>query len=161
MLAVAAAGEADISLARFSRAIDHAAEHRERHWCLDVAQAAFQRLYRADHVKALPRTAGAGNHPHAAGSEAERFQYFETDAHFLFRLCRERDADGIANPRPKHVADADARFDRAADQAARLGNSQMQRAIHRIGQLHIGGDGKEHVRGFNRHLVFVKIVILQ
>jgi hypothetical protein len=31
------------------------------------------------------------------------------------------------------------------NQTARFGNAEVQRAIHRFGQLHIGRDGEEHV----------------
>ena len=52
-------------------------------------------------------------------------------------------------------------FDRAADQAARLGDAEMQRAIDRFGQPMIGGDREEHVARLHRHLVFVEVVVLQ
>ena len=30
-----------------------------------------------------------------------------------------------------------------------------------VGELHIGGDGEEHVAGLHRDLVFVEVVVLQ
>ena len=54
-----------------------------------------------------------------------------------------------------------ARLDRAADQPAGLGDAEVQRAIDRIGELHVGGDREEHVARLHRDLVFVEIVVLQ
>src|SRR3546814_4373018 len=53
--AVAAAGEADIGLARFARAVDHAADHRNGHRRCDVGKAPFQQLDGLDHLELLPR----------------------------------------------------------------------------------------------------------
>ena len=64
-------------------------------------------------------------------------------------------------PGPQQVADADRRLDRAADQPAGLGDAEVQRAIDRVGELHVGGDGEEHVARLHRHLVFVEVVVLQ
>ena len=52
-------------------------------------------------------------------------------------------------------------LDRAADQPARLGDAEMQRAIDRFGELLIGGDREEQVGRLHRDLVFVEIVVLQ
>src|SRR5690606_2086636 len=93
--------------------------------------------------------------------QAERFQYLEADAHFLFRLGRKRDANGVADARPQQHAHADARLDRAADQPAGLGDAEVQRAIDRLGELHVSGDREEHVARLHRYLVFVEIVVLQ
>ncbi len=64
-------------------------------------------------------------------------------------------------PAPEQIADADGALDRAADQAARLGDAEMQGTVHRVGELHVGGDRKEHVAGFDGDLVLVKILVLQ
>ena len=126
-----------------------------------MAQPRLQRFHRADHVKALPRAAGARYHTHAARAQAKRFQDFKADAHFFFGFGRERDADRVADPCPQQIAHADRRFHRAADQSARLGNAQMERAIHRVGQTHVRRHRKEHIAGFHRDLKLVKIVILE
>ena len=90
---------------------------------------------RADHVEALARAARAGDDAHAAVADAERLQDLVADADFLLRLGRKRDADRVADPGPKQRADADRRLDRAADQAAGLGDAEVQRAVHRVGEL--------------------------
>src|SRR3546814_3500020 len=107
MLAVASAGDADVGLARFAGAVDDAAQYRERHRGLDVAERLFERLDGADDVEPLPRAAGAGDDADAAGAQPERFQDFIADAHFLFGLGRERNADRVADARPEQVADAE------------------------------------------------------
>ena len=87
----------------------------------------------------------AGDDADAAVADAERFQDFVADADFLLGLGRERDADRVADPGPQQDAHADRRLDRAADQAAGLGNAEVERAIDRVGELVIGGDGEEQV----------------
>src|SRR3990167_2750595 len=126
-----------------------------------MGKAALQRLYRADHVKALTRTGWARDHADTARAQAEALEDLEADADFLFRFGRERDAQGIADAGPEQVADADRGLDSAADQPASLGYAKVQRAIDRFGKSHVGSDREEYVRGLHRHFVFVKIVVLQ
>src|SRR3546814_20073129 len=59
------------------------------------------------------------------------------------------------------MADADRRFDGAADQPARLGDAKMQRAIHSLRQPHIGRYGEEDVRRLHGHLIFVETLVLE
>jgi hypothetical protein len=97
--------------------------------------AAFQRLDRADHVKALPRT--------GLGQETIRTPRVRRPSAFRIsnptRTSSSGSADSetrIVSPIPAHSRlpmPIDA-FHRAADQPARLGNAQVQRAIDRIGQ---------------------------
>ena len=67
------------------------------------------------------------------------------------------------SPIPAHSSDAhaDRGFDRAADQPAGLGNAQVERAIDRVGELVIGGDGEEQVRRLHRDLVIAEVVVLE
>src|SRR6202000_2962575 len=65
-LARAAAGEAEIGLARLPRAVHHAADDRKRHRRGDVLQPVLQRAHRLDHVEALPRAGRARDDVHAA-----------------------------------------------------------------------------------------------
>src|SRR5205085_2220611 len=46
-------------------------------------------------------------------------------------------------------------------QPARFGDAEMERAIDRLGELLIGGDGEELVGRLHRHLELVKVVILE
>ena len=101
MLAIAAAGDADVGLARFAGAIDNAAEDREGHGCFDMAKRILQLLHRADDVKALAGAAWAAYDAHAAGAQAQGLQNFITNAHFFFGFGRQADADRIANACPQ------------------------------------------------------------
>ncbi len=161
VLARAAAGQADVGLARLARAVDDAAEHRERQGRVDMLEPLFQRLNGADDVEALARAAGAGDDLDPAGADAQRLQDLVADPHFLFRFGGERDADGVADAGPEQVADADRALDRTADQAARLGDAEVERTVDRFGELHIGGDREEHVAGLHRDLIFVEILVLE
>ena len=54
-----------------------------------------------------------------------------------------------------------ARLDRAADEPARLGDAEVQRAVDLLGELLVGGDREEQVGGLHRDLVFVEVVVLE
>ena len=90
-----------------------------------------------------------------------RLQDLEADADFLLGLGRERDADRVADAEPEQGADADRRLDRAADQAAGLGDAEVERAIDRFGELLVGGDREENVGRLHRHLIFVEVMVLR
>src|SRR3546814_993587 len=107
MLAVAAAGDADVGFARLAGAVDDAAEDRERHRGLDMLERILEPLHGADDVETLPRAARARHDADAAGPEAERFQYLVADAHLFLGFGRQADADRVADPGPQQAADAD------------------------------------------------------
>ena len=157
----AATGEADIGHQRLAGAIDHAADDREAHRGLDVLQPFFQRFHGLDHVETLARAAGAADDLHAAGAQAQGFQDLEADLDLFDRIGRKADADRVADAHPQQVAKTDGGFHRAADKAAGLGDAQMDRGVGGIGQLLIGGGGKEDVAGLHADLEFVEIVVLQ
>src|SRR6476659_8646073 len=115
VLAVAAAGDADVGFTRFTRSVDHAAEHRQRHWRADVLQALLRRLDGADYIKALTRAARAGDDADAAAADTQRLQDFVADANLFLRLGRQRDTDRVADAGPKQIADADGGFHRPPD----------------------------------------------
>src|SRR3546814_18508832 len=91
MLAVAAAGDADVGFARLAGAVDDAAEDRERHRGLDMLERILEPLHGADDVDTLPRAARARHDADAAGPEAERFQYLVElgRASWRERVCRD------------------------------------------------------------------------
>src|SRR3546814_1243678 len=72
-------------------------------------------------------------------------------ADLVLGLCRQRDADRVADPEPQQAADPDRRFDRARHEPARLGDAEVQRAIDHLGELLIGGDREELVRRSEEH----------
>src|SRR5688500_19050248 len=98
----------------------------------------LQRLDGADNVEALPRAGGAGYDADAAMADPHRLQDLKADAHFLLGLGRQGDADRVADAEPEQRADADRRLDGAADEAARLGDAEVERAVDRFGELLIG-----------------------
>src|SRR3546814_13789117 len=94
VLARAAAGEADIGLARFAGAVDDAAQHRKRHRRADMLEPLLKLFDRADHVEALPCAAWAGDAPHPAIANAECLQYLAPNPHLVSRIDHMRDATG-------------------------------------------------------------------
>ena len=115
MLALAAAGDADVSLARFARSVDDTAEHRQRHRRLDMLQPLLERLDGTNHVEALARAGRAGDNADAAVADAQAFEDFVADPDFFLRLGGQRYANGVANPGPQQRADPERRFHRSAD----------------------------------------------
>ena len=69
----------------------------------------------------------------------------------------------MVSPMPAHkqIADADGRLHRAGSQRPRLGDAEVQRAIHHLRQLLVGGDGHEGVGRLHADLVLVEVEILQ
>src|SRR3546814_8467003 len=88
--AVAAAGDADIGLARLAGAVDDAAEHRPAHRRADVLEALLQFLDGADDVDAVPRATGAPDDADAADAGAAHPENHEADADLVLGLCRQR-----------------------------------------------------------------------
>src|SRR5215207_4934552 len=126
VLALAAAGDADVVLARLAGAVDDAAQYRQRHRRADVAQALLELLDGADDVEALARAARAGDDADAAVADAEALQNLEAGADLLLGLGRERDADGVADAGPEQRADADGAPDGAGAQRPGLGDAEME-----------------------------------
>ena len=115
--AVAAAGEADIGLARLARAVDDAADHRHRQRRRDVREALLEPLDGLDHLELLARAGRAGDDGDAAAAQVQRLQHLEADLDLLDRIGRQRHADRVADPGPQQHAEPDRGFDRAAAQA--------------------------------------------
>src|SRR3546814_11220560 len=106
MLAIAAAGDADVGFARFAGAVDDAAENRQRHRRPDVLERLFQLLHGANDVEALARTTGARDDADAPGAQAQRFQDFIADAPLPPRPGRPPTADTVPPHRPTTLSDA-------------------------------------------------------
>src|SRR5688572_6618931 len=79
VLALAAAGDADVGLARFAGTVDDAAEHRQRHRGADMLEPLLELLDRADDVEALARAARAGDDADSAVADPHRLQDLVAD----------------------------------------------------------------------------------
>src|SRR6266404_7357831 len=75
MRAVAAAGEADIGLARFARTVDDTTDDRNGQRRRDVREALLQPLDRLDHLELLARAGRAGDDGDPAAPQVKRFQH--------------------------------------------------------------------------------------
>ena len=158
---VAAAREADVGLARLTGAVHDTADHRHRHRRGDVRHPLLQGLDGADHVVLLPRAGRAGDDVDAAVTQVQRLQHLEADAHFFLGLCRERDADRVADARPQERPHADRGLNRAGARAAGLGDADMQGIVAGVRQLLVGGDREEDVGCLHADLEIMKVVVLQ
>src|SRR5688500_189273 len=101
VLALAAAGDADVGLARLAGAVDDAAQYRQRHRRADVAEALLELLNGADDVEALAGAARAGDDADAAVADAEGLRDLVAGARLFLRVGPERDAAGVADASPK------------------------------------------------------------
>jgi hypothetical protein len=66
------------------------------------------------------------------------------------RLGRERDADRVADAFVQEDAEADGRFDRAAEGRPRLRHAEVERVVAHLREQPVGRDRAVHVRGFER-----------
>src|SRR5690606_37476837 len=121
----------------------------------------LERLHGTDHVEPLARAARAGDDADPAIADAEALEDLEADADLVLGLGRKADADGVADARPQQVADPNRRLDRPADEATRFGDAEVERAIDRIGELAVRRHREEDVGRLYRHLIFVKVLVLQ
>src|SRR4029077_3571157 len=74
---VAAAGDAEVRVARLAGAVDRAAEHRDLEVLRMLAQALLDDLGERLHADVVAAAARAGDHHRAALAEAERLQDLE------------------------------------------------------------------------------------
>src|SRR5438876_525867 len=80
---VAAAGEADIRLARLARAVDDAADHREGERCRDVGELLLENADGLDDVEILPGARRARDDGDAAAAQPQRLQHVVADLDLL------------------------------------------------------------------------------
>jgi hypothetical protein len=73
MRVVAAAGEADIGLARLARPVDDAADDREGQRRRDVGEPLFEQFDGLDHLELLARAGRAGDHRDPAPAQPSDF----------------------------------------------------------------------------------------
>jgi hypothetical protein len=103
----------------------------------------------------------AGNDVHPAMAQAQGLEDLVADLDLFHRIGREADADGVADPHPKQLAQPDGRLDRARGEAPGLGDAKVDRRVGLFGQLHVGGGGHEDIGRLATDLELVKIVVLQ
>src|SRR5690606_28546248 len=156
-----AAGQADMSLLGFARAIDHATDHRDVHRHQQVVQAPFQLVHGLDHIEILPRAARAGDEVDPARTQPQRLENIEADLDLFHRIGGQRDADGVADAFGQQHAQAHRGLHRARAQAAGFGDAQVQRLLDLVGQLAVGGNRHEHVGGLHADLEVWEIQAIQ
>ena len=104
MGSLAAAGQADISLARFARPVHHTADDRDGDRHVDMLQTLLDHLYRFDDIELLARAGGTGNDRHTAAAQSQRFQHFISDPHLFGRVRRQRHTYCVADAGPQKPA---------------------------------------------------------
>ena len=156
-----AAGDADGGFARFAGTIDHAADHSNIQRLINILETPFQLGHGLDHVEVLARTGWAGDQVDAAMAQVQGFQNVPAYFHFLHRISRQRDADGVADAFGQQYAKSNSRFDRAGACATGLGNAQVQRGVGERGQFAERLDRHEHIGRLEADLVVVEVMPVQ
>ena len=162
VLAGAAAGDADIGLARLARAVDDAAEHRQRQRRRDMLRAA----------PPAPATVRITSKPCRAqlGQETTRTPRVRRPSAFRISKPTRTSSSGsaesetrIVSPIPAHsrlpMPIAILTVPPISPPASVMPRCSGQSTAS--ASCLIGGDGEEHVGRLHRHLVFVEIVVLQ
>jgi len=126
-----------------------------------MGEPLLEPLDRLDDLELLARAGWTRNDGDPAAAQVQRFQHLEAGLDLLDRIGRQRDPDGVADPRPQQHAEPDRRLDRAAAQGAGLGDAEMERIVAGFGELLIGGDREKHVGGFARDLELEEIVVFE
>ena len=152
------AGQSHVRLARFTGAVDDAADHRHIHRRAHVFETILQLVHGGDHIEVLPRATRTGHEIDAIAAQLEALEDVETDLDLFDRVRRQRHSDGVADAFIKQHAQPDRRLHGAAAQAAGLGDTQMQRLLDLPGQPAIGVHRHKDFRGFHRDLE-VRVVV--
>src|SRR5437016_374482 len=66
------------------------------------------------------------------------------------RLCRERNANRVADAFVQENAQTDGRLDRSTKRGASFGHAKMERIINLLGEQTISCNSALHIRGFER-----------
>ena len=140
-----AAGNADVCFAGFTGAVDHAAHHGHLNRFFAALQPLFHLIGDLGAGILGAAAGGAGDDLRACYREAHGAQDVVARFHFLFRLCGQRDADGIANAFQQHSADAHAAFQQTHLVGTRLGNTHMERIIRDSAELAVGLHHAGHI----------------
>lgn len=128
MLACAASCQTSRSVsARFARAIDDTSQDGERKRCVNMLQPLLKLLHGADYIKSLPGT-GWAEVTRSGLRASVRPRTWRISYPTLTSSSGPKvgDIDGVPDPRPEQVADANRGFDSAADKASGLGDTEMQ-----------------------------------
>ena len=161
MRVVAAAGEADIGLARLARAVDDAADDRS---VIGVVMWA-SRSSSASTVSMTSKCCRAQDGQEMTVTPRwRRPSDFSMSKPTLTSSTGSADSETrIVSPMPAHSSMPMPIDDLTVplQQAAGLGDAEMQRVVARLGQLLIGGDGQEHVGRLHGDLELEEVVVLE
>src|SRR5919106_1962004 len=108
---VAAAGDAEVGVARLAGAVDRAAHDGDLEGLRIVAEPLLDRVGQVPDADVVPSARGAGDHDRAALAEAERLEDLPGDPDLLHRVGGQRDADRVADSVHEEAADANGALD--------------------------------------------------
>src|SRR5690606_1352426 len=133
-----AAGQADVRLTRLARTVDQATDHRKVDRLGDILKPGLKLVHRGNHIEVLPRATRAGNDVHALLAQAKTLEDVEPDFHFLDRVSRQRNTNGVADAFHQQLAEGDGRLHRTGTERARLGYTEVQWLLDLLRQQAVG-----------------------
>src|SRR6185503_10208240 len=158
---VPAARNPEVRVTRLARPVHRAAHHRDLERLRVVAQAVLHDDGQALDADVVAPARRARDHHRPALAQPERLQDLPGDLDLLHGVGSERDphrvADAVHQERP-HPYSA---LDRPGERRPRLGNAEVERVGHLLGQHPVRADHRRHVRGLHRDLEVAEIQALQ
>ena len=149
---VAAAGDAEVGVPGLPRPVHGAAHHGHLEHLVVAGQPRLDLAGQVEHVDVRAAARRAGDHHRAAVPQAQRPQDLPRDLDLLDRVGGQRDAERVADPVGQQRADPDGALDRAGERRPGLGDAEVQRVGHLLGQPPVGLDHHRHRRRLDRDL---------
>src|SRR5512138_2906095 len=106
-----AAGNAEICLARLTGTVHHAPHDRHGKGGVQILQPPFYLFGNPDEVDLAAAAGGTGDKVYSFLTQAEGFEYLESDPNLIHRVTGQRDPQGIANSVGEKDAEPDSRLD--------------------------------------------------
>ena len=152
-----AGGDADVGVAGLARPVDNAAHDRHLQRDLTVAEGLLCLAGDLDHVDLGPATTGAGDQVDVlALAQAQALEQGTPRASLFHRVGGEAVADGVADALGQQRGHAGGGLEQPGGRRPGLGDAEVQRVVHRVGQQAVGLDHERHVRRLDRDLHVVE-----
>ena len=140
-----AAGNADIRFPGLSGSIDHTPHDSNLEIGLHGLQDPFYLLSHGKKVNAGATAGRAGDHLRTPFADTQAAQQFKTHPNLFHRITGQRDTKSIPYTLKEQNTQCHAGLDRTGNQAACLGNSDMEGIIGATGEFTVTGNGGQSI----------------
>ena len=149
---VAAAGDAEVGVARLPRSVHRAPHDGDLERLRVRAQPILDHARETLDADVVAPAGRARDHHRPALTETERLEDLPRDLDLLDRVGGEGDAHRVADPVREERSDADRALDRPGELRARLGDAEVQRVRDLRREHPVRADHRRHVRRLDRDL---------